>query len=586
MCRKKSIQLKKRKREHSVNVDHENERKICPFERARRKKASILPSANCAGNSSNTTSTTTKANTTVQSEGVSGKLVPQKAYQRVEKCTIALYNALQVYCHANKLNSTEEAFNTLAVEYNLYTAPGMRGKNKSKLRGIILHMDHFIKAIKNLLAKRSHRIQAQYPLAGKSVLAFPTQTCNQALWTALCHPEKGLPEYHDVSVTKEKGPWGFPHLTSLKEKAKLKVFNRTIKKIHKAYTKMKCSSSKSGACSSSTENIEMWVQKNYRYLERHESWFGLHAKFHKTKFYVPYVPEGRLLIWNGYHQTTDKPMDENGVPQSISKGLLKTLIVDAAPKSMLPERAWQFLHQINKVCITDIGEGAEWSRHGQHWIEYAKSKKMLPGLPLNQMEQWMKRFFDPKAKRVFDEEPSVQDLLSLEDCESFRANGFRVSSSSFAESGYPNIANDVKKSIDVHRDFAQFVLFGRDNIKTKDGNRIELSNKLYERLLLTPQKVSNDLTGYGDKLYLKDCKHCSRFPKAPKAGLGPAASCYGIPSYLRFQCYCALALEKLYGEECMVIPERIRIKAGTKWGFLHSDQRLLPCDDEMIANNS
>ena len=107
-----------------------------------------------------------------------------------------------------------------------------------------------------------------------------------------------------------------------------------------------------------------------------------------------------------------------------------------------------------------------------------------------------------------------------------------------------------------------------------------MNDTLFEKLLLKPQKVSKDLTGEGNKLYLKDCKYCSRFPKAPKAGLGPAASSYGIPEYLRFQAYCALALEKIYGEECMVIPERIRIKAGTKWGFLHSDQRLLPEDDE------
>ena len=80
--------------------------------------------------------------------------------------------------------------------------------------GIILQIDKFIKAVKNLLAKRINRVQTQYPLEGNSVLAFPTQTCNQALWTALCHPEDGIPRLKDQSITRDKGPWGFPHFSN------------------------------------------------------------------------------------------------------------------------------------------------------------------------------------------------------------------------------------------------------------------------------------------------------------------------------------------------------------------------------------
>eukprot|EP00944_MAST-04C_sp_MAST-4C-sp1_P013748 g13748.t1 len=534
-----------------------------------------------------TNSTTVKeANNDIARIKACGDTIPKRLYDNVQTSTTKLQTELNLYCTQNNVKTTKKAFETLAVQYNLYTAPGLRGKNKHKIRGIILRIDEFIKAVKKLLANRIDRIQAQYPLDGKSVLAFPTRTCNQALWTAICHPKEGAPSYYDKSITKDKGPWRFPGFANLTAEENLVTFNKVIKSIHRVYNELKkghknCVESKNSSCSSvsskaSTE-IEAWTSRRYEYLKKHEVYFGLNENFTKTKFIVPFVPEGRLLLWNGYHQTAGNESDENGILKKNHKGLLKTLIVDAAPKSVLPEKAWKLLYEINLSSITDVGEGAEWSRHGQHWVEYAQSKNISPGLPLHQLEPWMKRFFNPDAQRLEKDEPLVKNMLSNDDRFFLCKNGYVISSKAFFDTEYGDVNDEVALILRTHRNFAQYILFDRDGIKCSSNDQdIILNDELFERLLLKPQKVSMDLTGDEKKLYLKNCNYCSRFPKAPKSGLGPAGSSYGIPGFLRFQCYCALVLEKLYGEDCMVIPERIRIKAGTKWGFLHSDRRMLP----------
>jgi hypothetical protein len=227
---------------------------------------------------------------------------------------------------------------------------------------------------------------------------------------------------------------------------------------------------------------------------------------------------------------------------------------------------------INLVCITDIGEGAEWSRHGQHWREYTKHTETNEGLPIHALAPWMMRFFDPSADRLENEEPLDTVPITNQDIMSFRENGFVVTSKPICEQQ----RNNLDKVFASHLSFSQYILFDRDNLKRKNGQNITLTNDLLQQILTKPESTANFLTGNPKAFYLFDCKQCSRFPKAPKSGLGPSTSCYGIPEFLQFQAHCALLLEKVYGEQCMVIPERVRVKANSKWGFLHSDRRLLP----------
>ena len=117
--------------------------------------------------------------------------VPEVLQMQVVASTQQLIAALEAHNKENGTSTLDEALRMLVPQYNTYTAPGKRGKHSKQICGAILAIDVFIKAVKQLLSKRIGRVQMQAPLNGKSVLAFPTQTCNQALWSALCHPKNG-----------------------------------------------------------------------------------------------------------------------------------------------------------------------------------------------------------------------------------------------------------------------------------------------------------------------------------------------------------------------------------------------------------
>ena len=492
--------------------------------------------------------------------------VPEVLQMQVVASTQQLIAALEAYNKENGTSTLDEALRMLVPQYNIYTAPGKRGKHSKQICGAILAIDVFIKSVKNLLSKRIGRVQMQAPLNGKSVLAFPTQTCNQALWSALCHPKNGAEGYR--TEISDKGPWSFPRLSDLKSAKNLSTFNSTVKKIHSYFHS---GANEAGGTGESGGARRKWVNARREYLQDHATLFGLDRPFQPSKYIIPNVPDGHVLLWNAYHQTTDSPYNQDGTKMKHAKGLFETAIVDAAPKRIMPDEAWNLLYKINRVCMTDIGEGAEWSRHGKHWIEFCEHTGKPAGLPIEALEPWARRFFDPLAERRELEEPASSVPLSAEHVEAFLRHGYVVSSEPMER----NLREMLKNTFEQHRQFAQYVLFERDGL-TQHGRRILLTDSLFEDILTKPGQAASRLTGNKSALYLFDCAQCSRFPKAPKSGLGPSASCYGIPEFLQFQAHCGLALETFYGEPCMLIPERLRVKAGTKWGLLHSDRRLAP----------